>query len=79
MEIELDIEIADEESDDDDELITDNESDDGNGHAEENGDHQAEKEDDVYDSEQEHFRQAFPKRKTCVAYALNLIFQKFWI
>jgi hypothetical protein len=37
-EIELDIEIADEERDDDDELLSDNESDDGNGNAEENGD-----------------------------------------
>jgi hypothetical protein len=76
VEIDLDIEIADEESDDDDELLTDNESDDGNGHAEENGDHQAEQEDYVYEADQEDFRQAFPKRKTCVAHALNLIFQK---
>ncbi|EFX83858.1 hypothetical protein DAPPUDRAFT_100168 [Daphnia pulex] len=64
VEIELDIEIADEESDDDDELLSDNESDDGNGNAEENEDPKADKDDDVYDSEQEHFRQAFPKRMT---------------
>ncbi len=37
-EIELDIEIADEERDDDDDFLSDNESDDGNGNAEENGD-----------------------------------------
>ncbi|KAK4013596.1 hypothetical protein OUZ56_026149 [Daphnia magna] len=55
VEIELDIEKAYKESDDDEELLSDNESDDGNGPAEENGDPQAEKEDDVYDSEQENF------------------------
>jgi hypothetical protein len=43
VEIELDIEIADEESYDDDELISGNESDDGNGHTEENRDPQAKK------------------------------------
>ncbi|KZS10501.1 Uncharacterized protein APZ42_025025 [Daphnia magna] len=76
VEIELDIEKAYKESDDDEELLSDNESDDGNGPAEENGDPQAEKEDDVYDSEQENFPRVFPKRMACIAHALNIIFHK---
>lgn len=75
IEIELDIEIEDEDSDDD-QLESENESDDE--HAPESGDLQADDvtEEDSFLHDQENFRQAFAKRLTCIAHALNLIFHK---
>lgn len=75
VEIELDIEIEDEDSDDD-QLESENESDDD--HPPESGDLQAYDvpDEDAFLVDQESFRQAFPKRLTCIAHPLNLIFHK---
>ena len=75
IEIELDIEIEDEDSDDD-QLESENESDDE--HTPESGALQADavNEEDAFLDDEENFRQAFAKRLTCIAHALNLIFHK---
>jgi hypothetical protein len=57
-------------------LESENESDDD--HPPESGDLQADDvpDEDAFLVDQESFRQAFPKRLTCIAHALNLIFHK---